>query len=195
MSRCTTPIFRVSYPNVFKAKKNDLNGNDEYSLVALFKKGEDLTVLKKSVQDAVIKKWGPDKEKWPKALKTPFRDQADRIKIDTATGKEIIPAGHEKGAIFLTLKNKERPGLIDAKCNDILDTADFYAGCYARATVEAYAYDQKGNKGVAFGLRNIQKVKEGEPLTGRTKAQDDFAPIEGVDAGGTEGSSVDDLFS
>ena len=56
MSKGTTPKFRVSYPNVFKPRRNELNGKDEYSVVALFKKGEDLSKLKKLVQEAAEKR-------------------------------------------------------------------------------------------------------------------------------------------
>lgn len=178
-----TPIFRVSYPNVFKSKKNELNGKDEYSLVALFPKGADLSSLKKAATEAIEKKWGPDKAKWPANLRTPFRDQGERAKLDEASGKKILPAGYEEGAIFLTLKSTAKPGVVDQKVQDIIDQSQFYAGCFARATVNAYAYDNKGNRGVSFGLTNIQKVKDGEPLSGRPKAQDDFAPVENADGG------------
>lgn len=184
MANVLTPPFRVSYPNVFKPRHNDLNGKDEYSVVALFKKGEDLSALKKAAEAAVIEKWGSDKSKWPTNLRSPFRDQKERAK-DGA-----LPAGYEEGAIFINLKSSQRPGVVDQKVQDIIDESDFYAGCYARATIGAYAYDQKGNRGVAFGLGNIQKVKEGEPLGNRTKATDDFAPIEGAE----EGQDASSLF-
>lgn len=174
-----TPVFRVSYPNVFKAKINELSGQAEYSLVALFKKGEDLSVLKAAAQAAMEKKWGTDKGKWPKTLRSPFRDQGERAK--ESDGKTTLPEGYEEGAIFINLKSKERPGLVDQKVQDIIEETEFYAGCFARAKVNAYAYDAKGNKGVSFGLQNLQKVKDGDSLSGRTKAQDDFAPIENLE--------------
>lgn len=184
-----TPKFRVSYPNVFKARKNELNGKEEFSVVALFDKGADLTALKKAAQEATIKKWGADKTKWPTNIRSPFRDQGEREKEGT------LPAGHEKGAIFMNFKSTQKPGVVDQQVQPIIDEADFYAGCYAIASVNAYAYDQKGNRGVSFGLGNLQKVKDGEPLGGRTRAQDDFAPIaveEGVEVNST---SADNLFN
>lgn len=190
MSKVLTPVFRVSYPNVFKPKHNDLSGKDEYSLVALFPKGADLTPLKKAAEEAVIKKWGENKAKWPKKLKLPFRDQADREKEDENTGKKFLPPGYEAGAVYMNLKSSQRPGVVNQKVEDIIEESEFYAGCWARATINAYAYDQAGNQGVAFGLGNIQKVKEGDPFGGRTKATDDFAPIAGAEAGTT----ASDLF-
>ena len=176
MSTTKTPEFRVSYPNVFKPKKNDLNGKDEYSLVALFKKGENLEGLKKTAMDAIVKKWGSDKSKWPTNLRTPFRDQNERMK----EGK--LPDGYEAGAIFINLRATQRPGLVEINpgnnaLEDITDTSKFYAGCFAKATVSCYAYDNKGNRGVAFGLSNILKTRDGDNLTGRTNAYDDFADV------------------
>lgn len=183
MANINTPVFRVSYPNVFKAKKNDLNGKDEFSIVALFKKGEDLSALKAAAQKAITDKWGPDKAKWPTNLRSPFRDQAERAK--EVDGKRILPAGHEEGAIFINLKSSQRPGVVDQNVQDILDESLFYAGCWARASVNAYAYDQKGNKGVSFGLGNIQKVRDGDPLGNRARPEQDFAPIADTSTGTT----------
>lgn len=181
-----TPEFRCSYPNVFKPRRNELSGQDEYSVVALFPKGADLSALKKAAQEAIIKKWGADKAKWPANLKSPFRDQNERAKEGS------LPSGYETGAIFMNLKSKQRPQVVDQNVQAIIDETEFYAGCYAKASVNAYAYDQKGNRGVSFGLGNIQKVKDGEPLGGRTRAQDDFKAIEGA---GEESGSTEDIFN
>lgn len=185
----TTPVFRASYPHLLKPQKNDLNGEMEYQVVALFRKGEDLSKLKAAAEAAVVAKWGADKKKWPDKLKSPFRDQAERAKKDPETGKRVLPQGYEEGAIFLTLKSKQRPGLVDQNVQDIIDDTVFYAGCWARATVRAFAYDQKGNTGVSFGLQNVQKYADGDSLSGRTKAQDDFAPVEATSAGAEASAS------
>jgi hypothetical protein len=177
-----TPEFRVSYPNVFKPKLNDLNGKLEFSLVALFKKGENLDALKKEAERAVIARWGSDKAKWPKNLRSPFRDQGERESD-----------GYEAGAVFMNLKSSQKPGLIDTGNNDIINETDFYAGCYARATLRAYAYPKPGvsgqTPGVAFGLQNVQKLRDGESLSGRMRAQDEFEPVADaeVSAGGDAG--------
>lgn len=177
-----TPTFRASYPKLFKPELNDLNGKMEYSVVALFKKGEDLSKLKKAAEECLIEKLGADKTKWPKSLKSPFRDQSEREK----EGK--LPDGHVAGAIFLTLKSTYKPGVVNQNVEAIIDESEMYAGCNCRATVRPYYYDQKGNKGVAFGLQNLQKVSDGDPLGGsKAHASDEFAPL--------ETSTGDDLFS
>jgi hypothetical protein len=171
-----TPKFRVSYPTVFTTKKNDLSGKDEYSLVALFPKGADLSALKAAAAQAVKDKWG---DKVPQNLRSPFRDQAEKEK----GGK--LPEGHEAGAIFINMKSTQRPGLVGPDNQPIIDATAFYAGCYARAQVRAYAYDQKGNKGVSFGLQNVQKMEDGESLSGRVRAEDAFQPVAGATTGGS----------
>ena len=175
MADVNTPRFRVSYPNVFKAKRNDLNGQDEFSIVCLFKKGEDLSKLKAAAQAAIVAKWGADQTKWPKNLRSPFRDQGEKAK--DVDGKRILPPAHEEGAIFMNLKSKQRPGVVDQNVQQIIDESTFYAGCYAIASVNAFAYDQKGNRGISFGLGNIQKVADGEPLGNRAAPEQDFAPV------------------
>lgn len=182
-----TPEFRVSYPNVFKARKNELSGLDEFSVTALFPKGADLSALKKAAEAVLIEKLGADKTKWPKNMRNPFRDQAEREK----EGK--LPEGYEAGAIFINLKAKQRPGVVDENVEDIIEERNFYAGCYAIASVNPYYYDQKGNKGVSFGLNNIQKRRDGDPLGGRTRATDDFKPVAGA-SGASDGGAADSVF-
>lgn len=171
-----TPKFRVSYPKVFKAEMNKLSKKEEYSIVALFPKGADMTKLKAAAQKAIETKWGTDQSKWPKNLKTPFRDQAEKAK--DVNGKQVLPDGHEAGAIFMNLKSAQKPGVVNSNLDPIIEATEFYSGCYAIASVRPYAYDQAGNRGVAFGLVNLQKVGDGEPLGSRSRPEDDFAPIE-----------------
>jgi hypothetical protein len=193
-----TPKFRVSYPNVFKPKLNTLSNKLEYSLEALFPVGADLSVLKKAVTDAVTEKWGDTAKVQPSAkggyelvvdgkakgtFKLPFKDQVSKEQ-DGA-----LPAPYEKGAFFVTLKSSQKPGVVDQNVQPILDASDFYAGCYAVASVNAGAYDKVGNKGVSLYLNNIQKVADGDPLGGRTAPSDDFAAV-----AGSENESADKLF-
>jgi hypothetical protein len=196
MSKVITPEFRASYVNVFNpqaAKNMDgtpkiKNGQPvmEYSIMALFKKGADLSQLEAAAKEALTAKFGTDKTKWPKGLKSPFRDQADREK-DGA-----LPDGHEAGAVFMNFKTTVKPGLVNASNQDIIDPVEFYSGCWARAQVNASAYDKNGGRGVAFYLDNVQKLRDDEPLgTNRVKASDAFEPIAGAVAGGNAGGLFD----
>jgi hypothetical protein len=178
-----TPKFRASFANMFRPGKAMEDGQEpKYGVMMLFDKDADLGALKKAALEAVTDKWGPDKAKWPKNLRLPFRDQGEK------EGDAYV-----KGAFFITATSKQKPGLVDQRNQPIIDEAEFYSGCYARATVRAFAYDKAGNRGVAFGLQNVQKLADGEPLGGaRRKAEDEFEPISDDQVGG--GTSADALF-
>lgn len=172
-----TPQFRVSYPYMFRPQKPMEAGKEpSYSITMLFKKGEDLSALKKDVVACIVEKFGPDQNAWPK-MKLPFRDQGDKQS-----------EGYEKGAVFITATSKKKPGLLDANAQPILNESEFYAGCFAHATVRAFYYDKGVNKGVAFGLQNVQKVSDGPPLSSRPPAEEEFKPIGGGEAPATAGA-------
>lgn len=191
VKKLITPVFRVSYPNVFKARKNDLNGQDEFGLVAVFDKDADLSVLKAARAEACEKKWGKDPKKWPEGLRSPFRKNEEKWKKDDNGNKvEIDP--YVAGGIFLNLKCNQAPGVVDAQVQPILEPKDFYPGCYARAEVAAAAYEQKGNKGVSFYLRNVQKVRDGQPLGGVSRPEDAFEAVGGAPAGAKTGNGIFD---
>lgn len=171
-----TPEFRVSFPKVFKPERNQLNGKDEYSVVALFPKGADLKPMKKLAHEACIETFGKDESKWPKFKNNPFRMQEEKLKV--IDGKEVLPPGHEAGAVFMNLRSRKQPGVVDERVQPILDESEFYAGCWAKALVTVYTYAQAGNSGFAFGLTHIQKVKDGESFGGRVAVEQAFAPVE-----------------
>lgn len=170
-----TPEFVASFPVLFTPKVNDLNGKEEYSVVALFRKGEDLKTLQKAAHEAAVEKFGPDKARWPKNLRSPFRDQGE-LERDG-----VQPDRTEPGAIFLRLKTTRKPGIVDQECQDIIDPHKVYGGCILRATVRAYAYSQAGNNGVSLALVNVQFLRDGEPFgAARIPASKEFSPVSGT---------------
>lgn len=178
MPEVKTPIFRVSYSRVFEAKLGELSGKMEYSLMALFQAGADLSALKKAATEAAKEMWGP---KLPKKLRSPFRDQAElerEVDVDGGGTKLIMPEGCVKGAVFMNFKSYKQPAIVgpDGKTK-ILDEEEFYSGVWARAIVNASAYEVKGNAGVSFWVNYLQKIKDGEPLSGRRKIEDCFEPV------------------
>lgn len=185
-----TPIFRVSYPRVFKAVKNDLNGRDEFSLQALYEIKKDdpaFAAIKNAANAAIVKKWGASPASWPEKMKSPFRDQSEKAKGGAL--QEGLVAGH----VFMTFKSETRPAIVDRDGVSIItEPSRFYAGCYARALVYASAYDQKGNRGVTFYLNHLQFVKDGPPLSGRPQISGAFSAIETDDQ--PSGTSASDLF-
>lgn len=171
-----TPRFRASYPNLFTAKLNELNGKEEFSVVALFDNTSDLKDLRRIVDEAITEKW-PDPKKRPGNLRLPFRDQGERAK--DVDGKKVLPAGYKAGHVFITLKSNKAPAILDQSGKTrITDESAIYPGCYLRASVRAAAYDTKGNKGVSIYLGNIQKMADGELLMTRTAPEEEFGAVE-----------------
>ncbi|MBR1625616.1 MAG: DUF2815 family protein [Bacteroidales bacterium] len=164
--KVVTPTFRASFVNVFEPRQNEQSGKLEYSVKMIFDKDADLTGLKEIIKEAIRNKWGNNP---PKNLKMPLRNgnESDLDKYPEDADKVIANA---KSVAY-------PPGLIDAKTKqEILDPKEFYSGCYARASLVAYAYDNV-SKGVAFGLQNLLKIRDGEPLVNRASAESDFAGI------------------
>lgn len=183
-----TPVFRAAFISLFKATKARNAGPEakpNYSVKACFPPNTDLSALKKEAEAAAKDKWG---EKIPKALRSPFRLNEEL---------ETPVAGIGDDWIIMTFSANEdrRPGIVDAKLQDIIDEEDVYSGAWFRAQVRAFAYDQQGNKGVSFGLQNVQKIKDDEPIgAGRMPANRAFeAVVEDAPAGAakTAGSLFD----
>ena len=152
-----------------------INGGPErYSVSVLIPKDDKETV--KAINDAVdaaieegIAKFGGKKPN-KAAIKLPLRDG------DTERDDEAY-AGHW----FINANSKTAPQIVDKAVKPILDRDEVYSGCYARVSLNFYAFNSNGNKGIACGLGNIQKIRDGESLGGRSSATDDFNTEEGDD--------------
>lgn len=158
---------RFSYVNVWDAVKDD-QGRDKWSTAILIPKSnkEAIDLVKKGIDVATEE--GKDKKfggKIPAVLKGGLRDG------------DIEKSDHPeyKNCYFINANTWNRPGVVDADCNPILDRSEFYSGCYGRASISFYAYDNKGSKGIACGLNNVQKLRDGEKLGGGSSAAEDFA--------------------
>jgi hypothetical protein len=171
--RLQTPVFRVSFPNLFTPRTYGDN-EPKYSVSAIVDKkltGRDrelMVALKKAVEKCAIDKFGEaafQKMRKLGQFKWPFRD-----------GEEKDLDGYGPGKIFFTLSSKMAPGVI-GRNKEPLKEEDVYAGCYARATVSPYEFDNK-SKGVALGLNNLQKVGEGEAFSQRIAAEEDFDEVD-----------------
>lgn len=178
-----TPEFRAAYIGIFKATapRENPNGAKKYSIRAVFMPGTDISALKKEAQAAAIEKWA---NAVPKTMRSPFRTNEE---LDNP-----IP-GVPDDAVVMTFSANEdrRPGIVDAQLQDIIDDSEVYSGAWFRAQVRAYAYDQAGNKGVSFGLENVQKTRDDEPLgKGKVPASKAFEAF-GAPAGKTAGGMFD----
>lgn len=178
--KVTTPEFRVSFPKVFEPSAFP-GQKPKYSIGMLIPKTVDISKLKAMMQKAVAEKW-PDPTKRPKKLISAIKDGDTDVMDDGTLRCEKYPeiAGHW----FISASSVQKPGLVDKNLQPIIDQAEFYAGCYAIATLTCFAYapskDRPQSKyGVSFGLQNIMKTRPGEAFSGRAKAEDDFAEVAG----------------
>lgn len=172
-----TGVGRGSYVTVFEPKINPLSGKTEHSMSFLIPKDDTDTInkLKRAAAAAAETKWASRR---PANLRNPLRDGDEEKPDDEAY------AGH----YWINLKSKTRPGIVDKRMDPVTDPRDFVSGDYCRVSVSAYAYDQAGNRGVAFGLNNIQVIRKGEPLGGS-------APPPEKDFTAFEDEADDDMFS
>lgn len=168
-TKVITGVVRFSYANVWEPKS--INGSDEkYSVSLIIPKSDNNTI--QEIKDAVevAKQEGKSKfgGKIPANLKLPLRDGDIERPEDEAY----------KDSYFVNANSKDRPQIVDKNVKPILDQSEVYSGCYGRVSITFYAFNSNGNKGIACGLGNIQKIKEGEPLSGRSSASDDFTTEE-----------------
>ena len=168
-NKITTGKVRFSYANVYEPKS--VNGGDpKYSISLIIPKSDKEMVKKINAAIEIAKKEGLSKlgGKIPGNLKTPLRDGDIDRPADEAY----------ENSYFINANSSIKPGIVDKNKQHILDTTEFYSGCYGRASLAFYAYNANGNKGIAAGLQNLQKLSDGEPLGGRSRAEDDFDDIE-----------------
>ena len=156
---------RFSYLHCWEP--DSINGSEpKFSVSAIIPKSDTKTVqaIKAAIEQAKkdsISKWGG---KIPANLKLPLRD-----------GDIVRPEDEAyAGCYFFNANSKQAPEIVDAQVQPVLNQAEVYSGCYGRISVTFYGFNNNGNRGIAAGLGNIQKLRDGEPLGGRTRAADDF---------------------
>ena len=169
-AKVITGVCRLSYANIWQAKSIN-GGAPKYSASILIPKSETKTLakVKAAIQAAYEEGEGKLKGNGKTApslasLKTPLRDG------DTERPDDEAYAGHW----FINANSNTAPGVVDANREPIYDTSEIYSGVYARVSLSFYAFNSNGNRGIACALQNIQKVRDGEALGGKSKAEDDF---------------------
>ena len=174
ISNTLTPEFRAGFVALFKPSRPANTTQDpKYSVRALFPPTTNLDALKKAAHQAAVEKWG---DKIPKTIRSPFRRNDELENPVPGIGDDWI-------VMTFSAKEDRRPGLVGPKLEDIIDDSLVYSGCWMRAEVRAYAYDQQGNRGVSFGLQNVQKLRDGEPLgSAKIPASKVFEAVEGAES-------------
>lgn len=168
---------RLSYAHIWEPKTNDDGTPDKYSVCCLVDKGDSKTLGKiKTAVDEAIKAGkhilaNKEGKVALKTLKLPLRDADD----EEREGEEY------RGMMFFNATSRRQPGIVNRRVEKILDRDEVYSGCYCNVSVNFYAFSNEGNKGVAVGLNNIQKVKDGERLSGGSSAEEDFEVLDDED--------------
>jgi hypothetical protein len=167
MSKKTKVVVQGRFSFVNLWEKKSINGSEpKYSVSMIIPKSD------KKTEDSILqaideaKKEGISKfgGKVPANLKTPLRD-GDIERPDDV---------NYKNSYFINANSKDAPQIVDARLQSITDRSEFYSGCYGKASINFYAFNVNGNRGIAAGLGNVQKLKDGEPLGGKSRVEDDF---------------------
>lgn len=161
---------RWSYVNAWEPKS--INGGvPKYSVSLIIPKSDTKTIekIQAAIQAAYDEGQGKLKGNGKSVpalsvLKTPLRDGDAERPDDEAYADSY----------FINANSGTAPGIVDANRQPILDRSEVYSGVYGRASINFYAFNSNGNKGIACGLNNLQKIKDGEPLGGKSRAEDDF---------------------
>lgn len=170
-TKVVTGEARLSYANLWEAKSIN-GGTPKYSVSIIIPKSDARTVAKVKAAIEAAYREGEAKLKGNgktvplfASIKTPLRDGDIERPDDEAYA----------GSYFINANSATAPGIVDKACEPILERSQIYSGVYARASVNFYAFNSNGNKGIACGLNNIQKLRDGEPLGGKSRAEDDFS--------------------
>ena len=157
---------RLCYPRLFKAEAFGDGQEAKYSVCILIPEDDKKThakinnTVEAAKEEGISSKWGG---KEPKKLKLPLRDGEER------DGEEY------EGMYFLNASSTRKPHVVDKDVQEILDPDEIYPGCYGRVSLNFYPFDSNGNRGIAVGLNNVQKLADGERLGGSvSSAEDDF---------------------
>ena len=168
-TKVITGKVRFRYVNIFKSRAFKAGQDEKFSVCLLIPKEDKATIKKikaaidEAIQEGISSKWGGKK---PANLKLPLRDGDDE-RADEA--EEYV------GMYFLNANSNQKPGIVDKDLNEILDPDEVYSGCWGRASINFYAFNSNGNRGVGVGLNNIQKLSDGERLgAARASAESDF---------------------
>lgn len=175
-TKVVTGEVRLSYVHVWEPYSQQEDQEPKYSVAILIPKTDKVTISKlRAAQKAALEAglsrvFGGKK---PPNLKTTLRDGDEEADLE----RNPEYAGH----LFMNVSSKQKPGIVDSNVQPILDSSEVYSGCYARVSINAFAYSVSGNKGISFGLNHVMKTRDGDFLGGRSRAEDDFSEFASED--------------
>ena len=170
-TKVVTGKVRLSYANIFEPKS--INGSDpKYSVSLIIPKDDtqQIEVIKQAIENAKERDKGKWNGKIPANLKLPLRDGDLERPEDEAYANSY----------FINANSTRPPAVVGTEIDRATGKAirlgedEVYSGCYARVSINFYGFNAAGNKGIACGLGNIQKIADGERLGGGSTAEEDF---------------------
>jgi hypothetical protein len=166
-TKVVTGKVRFSYLHVWEPAAVEEGSQKKYSVSLIIPKSDTDTVARimNAIQSALEAGKAKFGGKIPASLKLPLRDGD----IERADDDAYL------NSWFLNANSSKQPGIVDQNVQPILRQDEIYSGCYGRASINFFAFNTNGNKGIACGLNNIQKLSDGELLGGRATAEFDFA--------------------
>ena len=160
---------RLSYANLFEPRENK-SGELRYgSALIIPHKHPQIKELKAAIDEAGEEKFG---KKWES-----MRKKTDPLHDADKDGKADDNPEYE-GHYYINTSSKRKPQVVDRQVQPILDESELWSGCYCNVSIAIFAFEVPENKGVSFGLNNLQKVKEGERLGGAANADEEFEELE-----------------
>ena len=174
-TKVISPVGIASYPYVAtpQSPRPGSTANPKYSMTVIFKPGTDLSALKAAANAAAESAYpGKGIALLAKGtLRSPFRTDCEA-------------KNYKDCATFINVRTDKKPGVVyaykdattgkPALIPDDKIADEIYPGCQVKVSLNAFAYNTDGNKGISFGLNNVQKIGEGERLDGRAAADDEF---------------------
>lgn len=178
MPALITPVGMLSFPNLFTPRAAAPGQEPMYSASCLFnaqaQQSPEYAAMRKAAHEAGVKKWGADKMRdvtFTRNLRMPFRPAGEKAY-----------QGYEEGFTYIAARTKDRPGVLDARNQEITVSEDVWPGQLCRFFISPFAYDFSGNKGISFALNHVQITKQKMPrLDGRVSATNAFPTYDGPD--------------
>ena len=200
-TKFVTPEGRFSYPYIFEpttGPKNDQKPKYQCSLV-LPKDApgvaEFMAKIQATVKALIAKQW-PDGP--PRGLRAGIKDGDKWVYADSSDLKNVDNPAYINAWIVNNASSKNKPQIVDAACQPIMDQAQLKAGYWGRLSVTIFVYNRPDNKGWSCGLNNVMLTREDEPFGNQSRANDDFAAylsVNGVtNAAPASAEAIDEMF-
>lgn len=165
---------RLSWPKLFKPEARPGSTEEKYSTMLL---------IPKSATAVMERLYAAEKEALQDGKTTKFKGKVptkDYSIIHDGDDEEVVEDYPERAGhwyMSVSASTKFKPGVVDKNLEKILDESEVYSGVYANVSVTAFPYNQEGNKGVSFGLNNVQILGYGDSLAGGVDAADEFSQV------------------